>query len=78
MPQRMRHYPNQQMVQGGNLSTYSDSISGSNSNNQLLVASQINQMPPHQAQVLIIFFISLFKTFNVKYYAYFAAGADVS
>ncbi|XP_055305577.1 ataxin-2 homolog isoform X4 [Sitodiplosis mosellana] len=61
MPQRggMRHYSNQQMVQSGNLTTFSETISGNNSNSQLLVTPQINQMPPpshqgpppHQSQV---------------------------
>lgn len=64
MPQRggMRHYSNQQMIQGGNLATFSESISGNNSNSQLLVTPQINQMPPpshqgpppHQSQVSVI------------------------
>lgn len=67
MPQRggMRHYSNQQMVQGGNLATFSESIGGNNSNSQLLVTPQINQMPPshqgpppHQSQVRVtLFFI---------------------
>lgn len=63
MPQRggMRHYSNQQMVQGGNLSTFSEAISGNNSS-QLLVTPQLNQMPPpshqgpppHQSQVIVV------------------------
>lgn len=63
MPQRggMRHYSNQQMVQGGNISTFSETISGNNSNSHLLVTPQMNQMPPpshqgpppHQTQVHI-------------------------
>lgn len=54
----MRHYPPPNQVQSGNSNTFSETISTSNSNNQMLVASQINQIPthqgppPHQTQVL--------------------------
>lgn len=68
-PQRgsMRHYPsNQQMSQAGNVAAFSEAINNSNSNNQLLVSSAINQIssqshqgppqhqgpPPHQGQVV--------------------------
>ena len=90
MPQRggMRHYSNQQMVQGGNLATFSESISGNNSNSQLLVTPQINQMPPpshqgpppHQSQVSVILFfiVQNFQIHTHLYYIYSSLGANVS
>lgn len=66
MPQRggMRLYPlpNQQIAHTGNLPTFSETITTNNSNSQMLVTSQTNQMPPsshqgpppHQTQVQII------------------------
>lgn len=69
MPQRggMRHYPppTQQMGQSGNLNAFPEANNSTNSNNQLLVTSPMNQMPPpphqgpphqgpspHQSQVI--------------------------
>lgn len=86
MPQRggMRHYSNQQMVQGGNLATFPESISGNNSNSQLLVTPQINQMPPpshqgpppHQSQVIVI--LQNFQIHTHLYYINSTLGANVS
>lgn len=52
MPQRsMRQFPvNQQMSQSGNSNTFSETVNNSNSNNPLIVASPMNQIPPQSHQ----------------------------
>lgn len=52
MPQRsIRQYPvNQQMSQSGNSNTFSEAVNNSNSNNPLIVASPMNQIPQQSHQ----------------------------